>query len=180
MCATYLEDPLGVCVFALYYGCASPCMNVAYYMYRYTVLPRTGRTMCTGILYYEKRVVLCVPVLCATHCIESGIRGCVCTFLRGTCIVCTFFVCYGRAALVHKRVVLYVPVYCATRNVPYYLYRYIVLRKTCRILCTGVLCYSLHSTWDSRVCVSLTSRHVLRVYVFAVCYGCAALCMDLS
>ena len=45
------------------------------------------------------RVVLCVPLCCATHCIVHGIGGYVCHLLRGTCSVCTFAVCYGYATL---------------------------------------------------------------------------------
>ena len=86
----------------------SPCATA--------VLPctRICCTMCTGMLCYPERVVLCVPVYCTTHCIVPGIRGCVCHLLRGTCSVCTLAGCYGCVALVYERVILCVPVYCAT------------------------------------------------------------------
>ena len=37
----------------------------------------------------------------------------------------------------------------------YYVYRYAVLLRTCRNICTGKLWYPLHSTWVSRVGVPL-------------------------
>ena len=65
-----------------------------------------------------------------------------------------FAVCYGCVAL------------CL--DVSYYVSRYAVLPRTCRTMCTGMMCYPLHSTWDSRGCVPLTSRHLLCVYVSRV------------
>ena len=41
-------------------------------------------------------------------------------------------------------------------------------------MCIGVLCYTLHSTWHSLVCVPLTSS-TCSVCIFAVCYGCTSL-----
>ena len=188
-------------VLAVWYGCAALCMEQSYYVYLFAVL------------------------LIALYLRFAGRK---CNLLRGTYIVCTFVVCDGRAALVHRRVVLYVPVYCATQNVPHYVYRHTVLRRTYRIMCTGILathcivpgirgclrhlrrgtcsvctflpcatalrscawtcrtmrtdmlCCSLRSTWDSRECLPLISRHLLCMSVFALCYGCAALCMELS
>ena len=35
-------------------------------------------------------------------------------------------------------------------------------------MCTSILCYTLHSSWDSQVCVPLTSRYLLCVYVCRV------------
>ena len=129
-----------------------------------TVLPCawTCRTMCTGRLCYPERIVLCVPVYCATHCIV--VRH----LLRGTCSVCTFTVCYGCAAL------------CL--DVSYCVYRYTMLPRTYRTMCTGVLCYPLHSTLDSRVCVPLTSRHLLCMYVsraLRLCCPCSRTCHTL-
>ena len=127
-------------------------------------------------LCYPERIVLCVRVYSATHYMVPGIRGCVCHLLRGTCSVCTLAKSYGCFALVYERFIPCVPVCCATQNVSYYVYRYAVLLRTCRTMCTGVLCYQVHSTRDSPVYVPLTSRHLLCVYVSRVlrlCCPCA-------
>ena len=126
---------------------------------------------------------------CATHCIGHGIRGYVCHLLRGTCSLCTHAMCYGCDSLCLERVVLCVSVYCA----PYYIidgirgYVCHLLRgtcslitfavcygsaRTCRTMSSGVLCYTLNSTWGSRVGVHLSSRHLLCVYVCNVLHMC--------
>ena len=47
-------------------------------------------------------------------------------------------------------------------------YGYATCVWTCRTVCTG-----MHSTWDWRVCVPLTSRHLLSVYVCRVLRLCS-------
>ena len=97
---------------------------------------------------------MCTGIL-RTHCMVHGIRGYVCHLLQGTCSVCTFAVCYGDAAL------------CL--DVSCYVYRYTE--------------NTLHGTWDSRICVPLTSRHLLCMYVCRVLRrcrlvsGCVVLCV---
>ena len=65
------------------------------------------------------RVVLCVPVNCATHCIVAGFHGWVCHLLQGTCSVCTFAVCYGCAALCLD--VSYCVSQCAVLHIAWYM-----------------------------------------------------------
>ena len=126
-------------------GACSVCtplyLDASYYVYRYAVLPRTCRTMCTGILWYPLhstwvsrvcapltsrhllcvyvcrvlllcclvpgRVVLCVPVYCATYCIVHGTRGYVWHLLRGTCSVCAVsLLCINVSYCVHRHTML--------------------------------------------------------------------------
>ena len=83
------------------------CLDLSYYVHWHAVLPRTCRTMCTGILCYPlhssapltSRHLLCMHVY---------------RVLRLCCPV-------------PGRVVLCVPVYYATQNVSYYVYRCAVL-----------------------------------------------------
>ena len=112
-------------------------------------VPRTCRTIFTASLFLE-RVVLYLPVYCATHCIVHEIRGCVRHLLQGTCSMCTFAVCYGCASLCLERIVLFVPVYCATHCIVH----------------------------EIRGCVYHFLRGTCSVCTFAVCYGCASLCLE--
>ena len=142
---------------------------------------------CTFVVCYgraarvHKRVVLYLTLYCTTQNVPYyvyqytvlpiakylGFEGvCVPLTSRQLLSVYVFAVCYGCAAL--------------CMNVSYYVYRYIVQPRTYRTMCTFILCYLLHSTWNSRVCASHLLRGTWYVYVYAVCYGCAALCIDLS
>ena len=172
MCSTYFEAS-ALCVRLPCVTAVLPCaQNVSYsctgvlcYPLRITwdsrvCVPLTSRhLLCVYVsrvlrlcCLVHERVVLCVPVYCATHCIVPGIRGCVWHLLRGTCSVCTCTVRYGCVAFVHERVVLCVPVYCATH-----------------CIVPGI-----------RGCMYHVLRGTCSVYTLVECYGCATLCMNVS
>ena len=150
------------------------CITSRHLLYMY--VSRVLRLCCL----VPGRVVLCVAVCCATHCMVQ-IGGYVCHLLRGTCSVCTLAECYGCAVIVQEQVVLCVqytvlPIalylgfagLCATHfGAPALCVRLPCATAvppcawTCRTVCRSVLCYTLHGTWDSRICVPLNSRHLL-------------------
>ena len=76
-------------------------------------------------------------------------------------------------AIVNERVILFVQ-HCIVHGIRGCVYH--LLRGTCSlytfVVCTGVLCYTLHSTWDFRVFVPFTSRHLLCVSVSQVLRMC--------
>ena len=54
-----------------------------------------------------ERVVLCVAVCCATHCMVHGIGGYVCHLLQGTCSVCSvLLLCIDVSYCVHRYTML--------------------------------------------------------------------------
>ena len=101
--------------FPVCYGCAAlyvglPCYgrSALFVLLARTYLTGTGwtRGICSVCTFcrvlrlccpVHERVVLSVPVCCATHCIVLGIRGCVCHLVQATWSVCTFADCYGCA-----------------------------------------------------------------------------------
>ena len=102
--------------------------------------------VCYGyIALVQSLVILSSPVYCATHCIEHGIRG-VCLPLTSWHLLC---VCVSRKL----------------RLCCHY-------ARTFHIVCIRFVCYTLHSSWDSRVCVPLNSRYLLCVYVRCVIRLC--------
>ena len=119
MCATYFKAPaLNVrlpCATAMppcVWTCRAMCTGMLCYPlystwdWRVCVSLTSRHLLCVYVCRVLRlcrlvpgRVVLCVAVCCATHCMVHGIRGYVCHLLQGTCSVCTFAVCYGYAAL---------------------------------------------------------------------------------
>ena len=116
-----------------------------------------SRFMCARCVLADIRVVCarrksnprCDPCICF-YCVVR-----LCCFVRGLAVLWeVYFICAFISYVLDRywsnpRHLLCVRLPCATAVLPCTL--------TCRTMCTGILCYPLHSTWDSRACVPLSS-----------------------
>ena len=143
---------------------------------------------CVALVH--ERVVVCVPVYCATHCIVPGFAG-VCATNFEAPALCVRSPCATAVLPLHERVILYVPVYCSRVCVPLtsrdllcvYVSR--VLRLCCLVHERVVRCVPMYCATHCTVPgIRGRVRHLLRgtcsVCTLAKCYGCAALCMNVS